>query len=230
MYSNSDRLIIFDADGTIIDAFAAIDQTFSKHGMELGDLERFQKRHNLFKYLGGIKEFPFNLKKQIGTQRRKKLLDTLTDVYRNDAKLYLGVPALIRSLIAEPGIRVGIVTRNITNEPELTLRKLLARHDIDPDALDFVTHVPLGEEKTSAFRTARKRFDINPARSFACGDEHKDFTAAMAAGMHCFMVSYGFEDYTRLTRKFAVPEDLISRTPEELCARVLHALDIGRGK
>ena len=230
MYGNSDRLIIFDADGTIIDAFTAIDQTFSKHGMELGDLERFQKRHNLFKYLGGIKEFPINLKKQIGTQRRKKLLDTLTDVYRNDAKLYLGVPALIRSLIAAPGIRVGIVTRNITNEPELTLRKLLARHDIDPDALDFVTHVPLGQEKTSAFRAARKRFDINPARSFACGDEHKDFSAAMAAGMHSFMVSYGFEDYTRLTRKFAVPEDLISRTPEELCARVLHALDIGRGK
>jgi phosphoglycolate phosphatase len=230
MYGNSDRLIIFDADGTIIDAFTAIDQTFSKHGMELGDLERFQKRHNLFKYLGGIKEFPINLKKQIGTQRRKKLLDTLTDVYRNDAKLYLGVPALIRSLIAAPGIRVGIVTRNITNEPELTLRKLLARHDIDPDALDFVTHVPLGQEKTSAFRAARKRFDINPARSFACGDEHKDFTAAMSAGMHSFMVSYGFEDFTRLTRKFAVPEDLISRTPEELCARVLHALDIGRGK
>ena len=230
MYGNSDRLIIFDADGTIIDAFTAIDQTFSKHGMELGDLERFQKRHNLFKYLGGIKEFPLNLKKQIGTQRRKKLLDTLTDVYRNDAKLYLGVPALIRSLIAAPGIRVGIVTRNITNEPELTLRKLLARHDIDPDALDFVTHVPLGQEKTSAFRAARKRFDINPARSFACGDEHKDFSAAMAAGMHSFMVSYGFEDFTRLTRKFAVPEDLISRTPEELCARVLHALDIGRGE
>jgi phosphoglycolate phosphatase len=230
MYGNSDRLIIFDADGTIIDAFTAIDQTFSKHGMELGDLERFQKRHNLFKYLGGIKEFPINLKKQIGTQRRKKLLDTLTDVYRNDAKLYLGVPALIRSLIAAPGIRVGIVTRNITNEPELTLRKLLARHDIDPDALDFVTHVPLGQEKTSAFRAARKRFDINPARSFACGDEHKDFSAAMSAGMHSFMVSYGFEDYTRLTRKFAVPEDLISRTPEELCARVLHALDIGRGE
>ena len=230
MYGNSDRLIIFDADGTIIDAFTAIDQTFSKHGMELGDLERFQKRHNLFKYLGGIKEFPINLKKQIGTQRRKKLLDTLTDVYRNDAKLYLGVPALIRSLIAAPGIRVGIVTRNITNEPELTLRKLLARHDIDPDALDFVTHVPLGQEKTSAFRAARKRFDINPARSFACGDEHKDFTAAMSAGMHSFMVSYGFEDFTRLTRKFAVPEDLISRTPEELCARVLHALDIGRGE
>jgi phosphoglycolate phosphatase len=229
MYSNSDRLIIFDADGTIIDAFDAIDQTFLQHGMELGDLERFQKRHNLFKYIGGIKEFPFNLKKQLGKQSRKKILATLTDVYREDAKLYPGVPELIRTLAAATGIRVGIVTRNITNEPELTLRKLLARHDIDADSLDFVTHVPLGQEKTTAFRSARRRFDINPARSFACGDEHKDFTAALAAGFHSFMVSYGFEDYVRLTRKFAVPEDLVSRTPEELCARVLHALDVRQG-
>jgi phosphoglycolate phosphatase len=229
MYSNSERLIIFDADGTIIDAYSAIDQTFLKHGMELGDLERFQKRHNLFKYLGGVKEFPFNLKKQLGKQSRKKILATLTDVYRDEARLYTGIPELLRTLIAAHGIRVGIVTRNIANDPELTIRKLLARHGIDVHALDFVTHVPLGQEKTSALRTARKRFDINPARSFACGDEHKDFTAAMAAGMHSFMVSYGFEDYTRLTKKFEVPEDVISRTPEELCARVLHALDIGAG-
>jgi len=226
VYSNSERLIVFDADGTIIDAFNAINQTFSTHGMDLGDLERFQKRHNLFKYLGGIKEFPFNLKKQLGKQSRKAILATLTDVYREDAKLYPGVADLIRALIAAPEIRVGIVTRNITNEPALTLRKLLARHDVDIDSLDFLDHVPLGQEKTLAFKAIRRRFDINPARSFACGDEHKDFTAAMTAGMHSFMVSYGFEDFERLTKKFEVPEDLISRTPEEFCARVRHALDL----
>lgn len=226
MYSNSEKLIILDADGTIIVAFHAIDQTFSTHGMELGDLERFQKRHHLFKYLGGIKEFPSNLKKQLGTQSRKELLATLTDVYRDEAKLYPGIADLIRTLIAEPGVRVGLVTRNITHEPEQTLRKLLARHGIDLDALDFMTHVPLGQEKTAAFKAARSRFDINPARSFACGDEHKDYKAAMAAGMHVFMVSYGFEGHARLTEKFQVPEEVISRTPEALCARVLHALDL----
>ncbi len=226
MYSTSERLIVFDADGTIIDAFSAIEQAFFRHGMVLGDLERFQKRHKLFKYLGGLKEFPVNLRKQLGKQNRKQLLDTLTDVYRQEARLYPGLADLIRTLLAAPGVRVGLVTRNITNEPELTIRKLLARHDIDLDALDFMTHVPLGNEKTEAFRAARKRLDINPARSFACGDEHKDFTAAIAAGMHPFIVSYGFEDHLRLTQKFEVPEDVISRSPEELCLRVLHALDL----
>jgi phosphoglycolate phosphatase len=226
MYTNSERLVVFDADGTIIDAYSAIDQTFSQHGMALGGLDRFQKRHKLFKYLGGFKEFPNNLKKQLGTQNRKQLLATLTDVYREDAKLYPGVADLIRTLITARGIRVGLVTRNITNEPELTIRKLLARHDIDLNALDFMAHVPLGSEKTEAFRSARKRFDINPARSYACGDEHKDFTAAIASGMHPFIVSYGFEDFNRLTQKFEVPEEVISRTPTDLCARVLHALDL----
>ena len=226
MYSNNQRLIVFDADGTTIDAYPVIVDTFTRHGMELGDLERFQKRHKLFKYLGGLKEFPFNLSKQLAKQSRKNILATLTEVYRDEAKLYPGMAALIRTLIATPGIRVGLVTRNISNEPMLTIRKVLSRHDIDLDAFDFAVHVPLGEEKTSAFVSARKTFDINPARSYACGDEHKDFKSAVAAGMHPFIGSYGFEDYTRLTKKFMVPEDVISRTPEDLSIRLLHALDI----
>ena len=34
--------------------------------------------------------------------------------------------------------------------------------------------------------------------------------------MHPFMVSYGFEDYDRLTEKFEIPHELISRTSGDL--------------
>jgi phosphoglycolate phosphatase len=61
-----------------------------------------------------------------------------------------------------------------------------------------------------------------------CGDEHKDFVAAISTGMHPFMVSYGFESHGRLTDKFDVPDDIIARTPGELCKRVVHALDLGQ--
>jgi phosphoglycolate phosphatase len=54
MYTN-DRLVILDADGTTIDAFKAIEKTFAHHGMSIGPLARFQKRRNIFKYLGGLK-------------------------------------------------------------------------------------------------------------------------------------------------------------------------------
>lgn len=226
MYGSKDRLIIIDADGTVIDAFSAIEIAFARHGMDIGDLDRFQKRRNLFKYLGGLKEFPRNLAKHFGKQGRKGLLATLTEIYREEARLYPGMAELIRDLLASPGIRVGMVTRNVTHEPEITLARLFARHDLEIGGLDFLDYVPLRQDKTPYFRAARARFDINPARAHACGDEHKDFAAAMATGFHPFIVSYGFENHARLTRKFAIPEEVISPTPRDFSARVRHALDL----
>jgi phosphoglycolate phosphatase len=67
---------------------------------------------------------------------------------------------------------------------------------------------------------------VNPARAFACGDEARDYLAAVNTGMHPFMVSYGFEDYDRLTLRHGIPAELISRTPAELTQRVLHGLGL----
>ncbi|TCJ12289.1 HAD family hydrolase, partial [Parasulfuritortus cantonensis] len=103
MYGNRERLILFDADGTVVDAFGAIDAAFSRNGMAIGDLVRFQKRRKLFKYLGGLREFPVNLKRQFGKQNRKRLLASLTEVYREEASLYPGIASLLGDLIATPG-------------------------------------------------------------------------------------------------------------------------------
>jgi phosphoglycolate phosphatase len=220
------RLIILDADGTTVDAYSAIEATFARHEMTLGDEQRFQKRHHLFKYLGGLKEFPRNLKTQARKEGRRQLILTLTEIYREETKMYPGMPRLIKTLIKSPDIVVGLVTRNVSNEPEETLRQLFARHDIDIHELDFLVHVPRNQEKTAAFRALRERFSINPALAYVCGDEHKDYRAAVGAGMHPFMVSYGFEDHKRLVKKFEVPEEVISRTPAEFSSRVLHAMDL----
>jgi phosphoglycolate phosphatase len=224
MYKSKKRLIILDADGTTIDAFSAITSTFSQHGMALGKEDNFQKRHNLFKYMGGLKEFPRNIKKQIS--HRKRLIDTLTAVYQDEAQLYPGIADLIRRLIIAPDVVVGIVTRNITNQPLDTLSKLFLRHGIDVNQLDFLHHIPVKQNKILTFQELREHYAVNPALSYVCGDEHKDYDAALASGMHPFMVSYGFEDHQRLTGKFNIPETLIARTPAELCARVRHALQI----
>lgn len=56
MFSH-DRLVILDADGTTVDAFSAIDRTFARHDMDIGPLARFQKRRNVFKYLGDSGSF-----------------------------------------------------------------------------------------------------------------------------------------------------------------------------
>jgi phosphoglycolate phosphatase len=97
---------------------------------------------------------------------------------------------------------------------------------VDPDSLDFFRHIPLKDDKTPHFKDIREGFRINPGRAYACGDEKKDFVAALSTGMHPFIVSYGFEDYERLTERIGVPPELISRAPDELSARIANALDL----
>lgn len=226
MFGNRDRLVILDADGTLVDAFPAIEAAFALHGMAIGDLERFRKRRKLLKYLGGLREFPRNLRRQLGKRNRARLIDTLTEVYRGEARLYPGMAELLRRLVAAPDVRVGIVTRNVTHEPAESLRLLLARHGIDAAGLDFLDCVPLKETKLQPFRSIRALFGINPARAHACGDEYRDYLAAVGAGLHPHVAAYGFEDHDRLRDDYGVPEELLARTPAELAGRLCHALDL----
>ena len=228
-YSTRERLVIFDADGTTVDAFHAIEATFLRHGMAIGDLDRFQKRRKLFKYLGGLREFPTNLRRQFGQQSRKQLLATLTEVYRTEAELYPGIASLLQTLLAAQDVRVGLLTRNVTVEPEETLKQLFRRHDIDLSDFDYVACIPLGDDKTAEMKRVRALFAINPARAYACGDEFDDYLAAVGAGMHPFVVAYGSEDRLRLSERFGVPVELISATPADFSARLLDALDLPDG-
>ena len=99
-------------------------------------------------------------------------------------------------------------------------------HGVDVAGLDFLVHIPLKQDKTAAFRDVRDEYAVNPARCYACGDEKQDFAAAISTGMHPFMVSYGFEDFARLTGKIGVPSELISQSPVEFRNRVSHGLGI----
>ena len=226
MYASRDRLVIFDADGTLIDTFPAVEQAFERHGMDIGDLQRFQRRRKLLKYLGGLREFPKNLRRQLDKDNRKGLKHTLTEVYRGEASLFPGMAELLRALIGRADVRVGIVSRNVTIEPELTLGAVLQRHGIAPEELDFLRCIPLGDEKAGPFRELRLAYGINPARAYACGDEYRDYAAALASGIHPLIAAYGFEDRGRLVEDFKVPDEVIAQTPEELVSRLCHTLDI----
>jgi len=226
MFASRDRLVIFDADGTLIDAFPVVERSFMQLGMDIGDLGRFQRRRKLLKYLGGLREFPRNLRQQFDKANRKRLKQTLTEVYRSEAKLFPGMAALLQGLIETPGLRVGIVSRNVTLEPETTLAVVLANHGIDAGRLDFLRCIPLGEGKAGHFRELRETFGINPLRAVVCGDEYRDYAEAVAAGLPAIIASFGFEGHERLIGDFGIPPELIAATPGELAHRLCHALDL----
>lgn len=226
MFRSRDRLVILDVDGTLVDAFHAIDIAFARNGMDLGNLERFQKRRRLFKYLGGLKELPGNLRKQFGKQSRSRLRDTLTEVYREEARLFSGMAGLLRKLLDADGIRVGLVTRNVTRDPEATLKLLFARHGIDGERFDFLRCLPLDGDKGEAMAEATQQLGINPSRGIACGDEHRDYLAALHAGLNPLIAAYGFESHERLSAAFGVPASVIVDSPDAMAARLAHSLDL----
>jgi len=225
-FKKAERLVIFDADGTTIDAFHAIELAFMRHGMDIGDIDRFQKRRKLFKFIGGLREFPTNLRQQFGKQSRKRLKETLTEVYRHEACLFPGTEKLLRTLLDDPETRVGLITRNVTIEPQETLRQLFQRHSIDTNQFDFFTCIPLKHDKSEYMKRSRQLLNINPACAYACGDEYSDYLAAISSGMYPFVVSYGFEDNLWLTKKFKVPPEVISKTPAEFVSRLSNALNL----
>lgn len=224
MFEHRDRLVIFDADGTLIDAFPVVEHAFNQHGMDIGDLERFQRRRKLLKYIGGLREFPKNLRQQFDKTSRKQLKGTLTEIYRSEAQPYPGMLKLLQDLINAPDVRVGIVSRNVTIEPEETLAVVLRRHGIDSTQLDFIKCIPLGDGKAAQFRKLREKYRINPLLTYVCGDEYHDYAEASAVGMQSIIASYGFEDYQRLVESFNIPPELIVKTPAELDKRLRHAL------
>lgn len=117
-----------------------------------------------------------------------------------------------------------VVTRNVTIEPEMTLKHLFARHDIDLGQFDYVATLPLGEDKTGRMKRLRELYAINPLRAYACGDECSDYLAAISAGVCPFVVACGFEDRERLVESFGMPREVISCSPAEFSDRLLHAL------
>ena len=104
-----------------------------------------------------------------------------------------------------------------TNDAFHPIRLALLRHGIDISGL---------ESFQKRRRLDPQSFAINPTRMYSCGGEYSDYLAAIGAGTRLFVLAYGFEDSVRLSRKFGVPPEVISTSPEDFTGRPLRALDL----
>lgn len=203
-------IVVLDFDGFLVNSYALIRNTFASFNLDIGDEVRFKNRRKFLKYLGGGKEFLGNLVKY-SLPKQKKIRAELTNQYSEYGKIYDEFLPLIKDIIAHPRFHVGILSRNFTSTPGLTIRKVFKNSGIDDHALDFVIPIPVGVKKIDILQAM-----LTPhfQHSIFAADEVGDYRAAVETGYQSIlMTSYGFDTRERLIEKGNVPETMIADNP-----------------
>lgn len=217
-----EALIVLDFDGILVNSYRLLHDALGHLGLDVGDEERFRHRRKFLKYLGGGRELVRNFV-SLSLPKKKKIRARLTDEYVAHGRLYPEFVPLLNRMIAHGALHVGVVSRNFTHAPGLTIRAVLRNSGVDEQHLDFVVPVPVGAKKVDvleAMRSPRYR------QSLLCADEVGDYRAAVETGYDALMASYGFDSRTRLMEQGEVPEDQIFDTPGELAAQLHRRLGV----
>jgi phosphoglycolate phosphatase len=210
-------LTVLDFDGFLVDSYQLMKTTFIEFGLDLGDVERFRHRRKFLKYMGGGKEFLGNLVSYT-LPKKQKIRKKLTDIYMDEGKIYPQFTALLNRLIEKPNCHVGIISRNFTHNPGITIRRVLRNSNVNEKDLDFVIPIPVGGKKHEVL----EGMNSNRYQTTLFGaDEIGDYRAASDTGYdNIIMASYGFDNRERLIKQGDVPPDLISDSVEDVADRI----------
>jgi phosphoglycolate phosphatase len=209
---SKDLLVVLDFDGFLLNSYQLLRATFEDFGLDVGDEDRFRHRRKFLKYLGGGKEFMRNFVRA-SLPKKKKIREKLTDEYLENGRIFPEFAPLMNELIASPTAHVGIVSRNFTYTPGLTIRAVLRNSGVEERDLDFVIPIPAGVKKgdvLEAMKSSRYRICLFGA------DEVGDYRAAVETGYDALMASYGFDSRKRLVEAAKVPEERIFDSPRSL--------------
>jgi len=214
-------LVLLDFDGFLIDSYSLLRNTFKYFGLDVGDEERFTHRRKFLKYLGGGKEFVKNFV-YFSLPKKKEIREHLTNEYLSNGYIYPEFVQLLNRLIASQEYHVGIVSRNYTYSPGLTIRRVLRNSEVNEKDLDFIVPVSTGARKNDvleAMQSSRYR------KSLFGADEIGDYKAAMEAGYEPLIASYGFDSRHRLLEKGGVAPEIVFETPSALVTELERLLD-----
>jgi len=210
--SAKDTLVVLDFDGFLVNSYQLLKVTFEQFGLDVGDEERFRRRRKFLKYLGGGKEMIRNFVRAT-LPKKKKIRERLTDEYVENGRVFPEFVPLLNELIGSPAAHVGIVSRNFTYTPGLTIRAVLRNSGVEEKDLDFLVPIPVGVKKgdvLEAMKSSRYRTCLFGA------DEVGDYRAASETGYDSVMASYGFDSRRRLIDVAKVPEEHIFDSPRAL--------------
>ncbi len=208
-----ETLVVFDFDGLLIDSYSLLKNTFKQFGLNIGDQECFKNRRKFLKYIGGGKEFIGNLV-NITLPKNQIIREALTSYYQKDGVIFPEFVTTLNSMIDDPMVHVGIISRNFTFHPGKTIRQVLANSEVNHNALDFVIPVSVGVKKINILEGMKAK---HYKRCIFTADEVGDYNAASISSYDTIlMASYGFDTRDRLIKKVKIPADIIYDSPAEL--------------
>lgn len=214
-------LVVLDFDGFLINSYKLLQTTFRQFDLDIGDEDRFRHRRKFLKYLGGGKEFLRNLVTYT-LPKKKMIRKTLTEIYREEGRVYSEFVPMINQMIRHPFIHAGIISRNFTHHPGATIRTVLRNSLIDEHELDFVIPIPAGVKKHDVLEGMKS---FRYGKCIFGADEIGDYRAATETDYDMIMMaSYGFDDRKRLINEGEVPPEIIFDTPNDLVEKLTSSL------
>ncbi|BCW19109.1 5'-nucleotidase [Arthrobacter sp. NtRootA9] len=186
--------VIFDLDGTLVDPAGGITEGIASALRELGlpvpapELLDSMIGPKLSDALLNVAQVPAGRLDDV--IRRYRAFYAETGIAQS--RLYPGIRELLESF-AEAGLPVSVATQ----KPQTIARTVLAHHGIDgffqgihgsADDESAVDGVPLG--KTEIIAAALK--DLDTQHALMVGDRAQDVSGAIANGLDCIGVAWGF--------------------------------------
>ena len=219
------RAILFDLDGTLIDALPDLVEGVNAlmRRYELAELSREQVSEFIGKGARHLIERSFAAR---GTILGAIELDAMVEEYvavmlTNDGahtRVFDGVSEAIDCLKAH-GIRVALVTNKVRAMTERVIERLGCAHWFDTVVCGDDTSCP--KPAPDMLWLACRNLGVAASESVMVGDSRNDALAARAAGMEVYLVSTGYNEGEPIDRwaqaeGFSAPFDSICSVVTEL--------------
>lgn len=215
------KAVLFDLDGTIADTIPAIAE-----GINIVMRQRGYPEHPDEAVLGFINYGSRELIRSAMPAELRTDEDLVSAVladydeaygacYDHTTETYPGIPALIRTLHNELGLKIGV----LSNKQDIYVKQLAEQ--LLPDRLfgaaqGVIAGKPTKPDPYLSNRTA-EALGVKPEECIMIGDSHVDFYTAQNAGMTHIGVSWGYrsEEFLR-----SIGATRIAHTADELLTEI----------
>lgn len=206
------KLVLFDFDGTLVDSFDALIESFNDAAEKYSCKLIASEQHYYVRNLGGTME----LLREFGVSWYKLpfVIQHVRSVFKNKITSLEPIAGIVEVLhtLRELGYCLGIVTSNSVENVMLFLKK----HSID-DLFDCVCSESGMFNKHVVFKRLSDELHISSGAMVYVGDGVRDIHAARKAGVKIIAVAWG-HDSKEILRKHE--PDVLIETPSELIDKI----------